>query len=250
MGVGAYSVAHVRTFQGRLRSAVQDATALDEASQTFAQTLSEEFEETVLARVFSTVAFRLLPEASRTFVSEAARAAKIEGLLTPELPVLSLMGTYGLERQWRQRALSKRHLGFPLASDDFTKSLPMISALLSQLGFKPPDRREDTRGIRVDHLLGGQAAGVFHVEDARTSVDSQGRKIIPAQDFVATYDVRTVYGMGGCWPDGSFVTCIVFTRKSLDRATIRRAAPILGAFGAVAAPLVARGRYFAESKQG
>jgi hypothetical protein len=165
---GAYSVAHVRTLQDRLRGAVQRATALDEASQSFAQAVAEEFKETVLARVFSTITFRLLPEASRTFVTQRARDGKIESLVTPELPVLSLMGTYGVEPEWRQRSLSKRHLGIPLASEGFTKSLPMISALLSQVGFDPMRLREETRGIRIDQLLGGQAAGVFHVEDARS----------------------------------------------------------------------------------
>jgi two-component system NtrC family sensor kinase len=242
----AYSVAHVRALQDRLRGAVQDATALDAASQSFAQTMAEEFKETVLARVFSTIAFRILPEATRTFVSQRAREARIESLMKPELPVLALMGTFGVEPEWRQRAVSKRHLGIPLASEGFTRSLPMISALLSQVGFDPLRSREETRGIRIDQLLGGGGAGVFHVEDARSSVDPDGRKIIPAQDFVAKYGVRTVYGMGGCWPDGSFVTCIVFTRELLDRATIRRVAPVLSVFRAVTTPLVARGRYFAE----
>lgn len=241
-----YSVAHVRALQDRLRGAVQDATALDGASQSFAKTMAEEFKETVLARVFSTVTFGVLPETTRTFVSQRAREGKIESLMKPETPVLCLMGTFGVEPEWRQRALSKRHLGIPLASEGFTRSLPMISALLSQVGFDPLGSREETSGIRVDQLLGGEGAGVFHVEDARSAIDSQGRKVIASQDFVAAYGIKTVYGMGGCWPDGSFVTCIVFTREQLDRTTIRRVAPVLSVFRAVTTPLVARGRYFAD----
>ncbi|MGH7435777.1 MAG: hypothetical protein ACRENE_08885, partial [Polyangiaceae bacterium] len=152
---------------------------------------------------------------------------------------------YGVEPRWRDRNLSKGYRALPLERDGFAQSLPMVSALLSQLGVDPWRSTRDTRGIRVDQLLGGQSSGIFHVEDAATSVDAKGRKIIPAQEFVATYGVKTVYGMGGYWPDGTFATCVAFTRESVDRAAIRRVAPILSVFGAVATPLVARGKYFA-----
>ena len=243
--LAAYSVAQARALQNRLRSALLGSTAVDQASQAFAQTLAQEFDQTVLTRVFSTVPFQRLPDAPKSFAARTAREARAEALLVPGLPVLTLMGTHGLEPQWRDRNLSKRYLAVPLLPNGFTESLPMISALLSQFGFERSRLASDVRGIRVDHLLGGQTASVFHVEDARSSVDAAGRKVIPAQDFVERYAVRTVYGMGGHWPDGTFVTCIVFTRELLDRPTVRRLAPILTVFGSVASPLVARGAYFA-----
>lgn len=88
-----------------------------------------------------------------------------------------------------------------------------------------------------------QTASIFHVEDARSSIDVAGRKTIPAQDFVERYSVRTVYGMRGCWPGQHVRDLHGLTRELFPTV---RLAPILSVFGSVGSPLVARGRYFAS----
>ncbi|KHD05663.1 hypothetical protein PN36_23135 [Candidatus Thiomargarita nelsonii] len=39
--------------------------------------------------------------------------------------------------------------------------------------------------------------GTFLVQDAKNDRDDQNRRIIPMQDFVADYKVKTVFGLGG-----------------------------------------------------
>lgn len=46
--------------------------------------------------------------------------------------------------------------------------------------------------------------------------------MIPAEDFVAEQDVKTVFRMGGFYPDGTMVVAIVFTRELLPRAAVER----------------------------
>ena len=64
----------------------------------------------------------------------------------------------------------------------------------------------------------GTIAGVFYVDDAATAVDSKGRRVIAAGEFVQEHDVRTVFGFGGAYGlTGTFVVAVVFTRDSFGR---------------------------------
>jgi hypothetical protein len=122
----------------------------------------------------------------------------------------------------------------------------MVAALLSDLGVSMGPQSAD--GMQRDGLLGGEATGIFYVEDAATTVDARARKIIPAQDFVAAYGVKTVFGMGGAWANGEAVACIVFGRKFLARNVARRVAPLLSVFRAATNTLAVSGRHFEEQR--
>ncbi len=95
------------------------------------------------------------------------------------------------------------------------QSIPMLAKLLVDLdvNFAGLDSWEalDTRA-----LLGGQN-GAFFVDDARVAEDARGRRVIPNKEFVEAYGVRTVFGMGGAYFEGTLALAIVFTSEVIDR---------------------------------
>ena len=96
----------------------------------------------------------------------------------------------------------------------------MLARLLKELGVDLTwlDAATDLNARR---LIGG-FNGVFFVDDAATAQDNLGRKIIPAQDFVEEQGVKTVFGMGGFYPDNTLIVIIVFARERLTRTHVER----------------------------
>jgi hypothetical protein len=243
-----YSVAEVRALQDRLRQALETADSLEGAAQRLTELVTAEFGTTVvLARAYATIPFRLLPIQNRQFVQKVAREGGVEALLTPEMPILSLVGTHGSNPDWQNWRTSRNHIGIPLASAAFVESMPMVSALLSDLpsvGVTRPAHSKAASGL-IHRLIGGDGSSIFHVDDAKKAVDRRGRKVIPSQQFVLAYDIKTVFGMGGSWPDGSLSAFVVFTRETISLAVVRRLAPLMTVFRSCTTSLVMRGRYFA-----
>jgi hypothetical protein len=57
----------------------------------------------------------------------------------------------------------------------------------------------------------------FFVRDASEAVDSSGRLMIPARDFVREFDIRSVFGVGGEFlAEGIVVVCIFFSTELLN----------------------------------
>ena len=243
-GLAGYSVAEVRVLQDRLRQALESAETLEGAGQRLTELVTAEFGATVvLARAYATIPFRLLPTHRRQFVQKVAREGGVEALLTPEMPILSLVGTHGSNPEWQNWRTSRNHIGIPLASAAFVESMPMVSALLSDLGVGRPAPSRAASGL-IHRLIGGDGSSIFHVEDAKRAVDRRGRKVIPSQQFVLAYDIKTVFGMGGSWPDGSLSAFVVFTRETIGVGVVRRLAPLMTVFRSCTTSLVMRGRYF------
>jgi hypothetical protein len=243
-----YTVANLRAFQERLRESVDRCTSIEQASQHLVDLLFHEFAGVVLVRVYAIHGLQVLPQPNREWLEALARAKGVAALLGPATPVMSLVGTRGVEAAWNDRKLSKGHVGIPLVSREFVETIPMVAALLSDFGASVTSRRSDG-GMQIEGLLGGSRAGIFYVDDAATAVDARGRKIIPEQDFVATYEVKTVFGIGGAWASGERVACIVFTRQSVERSVVRRVAPILSVFLAATNTLAVDGRHYADARQ-
>lgn len=195
---------------------VQRATYLEHAAQELATIVHERFSESVvIARVFFTVPFEALPSANRAFVQSLADAADVGAGLKPATPVLSLIGTHGEEPDWTDRRKSKGHVGIPLISSGFVGSVPMISRLLKELGV--PLEWVDSHESTMIETTMGRTAGLFFVEDAARATDSQGRKIIAAQDFVSRYGVKCVFGIGSVYMGGQIVVLVVFCRDTFAR---------------------------------
>jgi hypothetical protein len=94
---------------------VGQSKCLEEAAQELATALQKQFDESVvLSRVYVTAPFDTMPPTNKTFVQNLA-------------PVLSLIGTYGQEEDWRDRRNSKGHVGIPLISSAFVGAIPMIA---------------------------------------------------------------------------------------------------------------------------
>lgn len=68
--------------------------------------------------------------------------------------------------------------------------------------------------------------GVFHVRDAQSP---EGEALIPDRDFVTQHGVRSVFGLGSPYVDGSALVVLVFSRDLVERETVVRLAPLASA---------------------
>ena len=103
-----------------------------------------------------------------------------------------------------------------MISSSFVDDIPMISRLLKQLGV-PVDWVDSHDSQAIVNAI-GNTVGLFFVENASQATDDQGRKIIAAQDFVSSYDVKSVFGTGGAHPNGQMVVIVVFCDDTLSKA--------------------------------
>ena len=237
-------------FPSQLRDVVKDARirvegrkSLASASQALADTVYSALEESLaLTRVFATVPFRLLPPAQQAFVRNLMRERRVEGLLAPSLPVLTLMGTRGARPQWNHRDESRGHLAIPLVSAAFVDSIPMISRMLAEFGLVIEGL--ETGGAVVKSRVGTLSA-MFYVADARTETDDQGRVVISAQEFVEQEGVKTVFGFGGAYMlEKSYVAIILFARETVKADLARELAPLSSALKAATMRLVDQEKFF------
>jgi hypothetical protein len=208
---------------------VNKASCLEDAAQALARDFHEKFTESVvIARVFVTVPFEALPESNRDFVQNLVASSSATELLTPTTPVLSLIGSYGDDKEWQDRRTSKGHVGVPLVSSAFVGAIPMIARLLKELGIpmKWIDQHDSEMIIRTI----GKSSGLFFVDEAAEARDHVGRKIITAQDFVSAHEVHSVFGIGGAYEGGEILIVVVFCRDAFSRATAKRFLPVIKSF--------------------
>jgi hypothetical protein len=212
---------------------------VQQAAQLFVEDFGRSFRSVVLGRLFLVLPFERLPPA------EAARAtAALHGAAPGRaFQVLSLLGTWGRQAAWCDRRASRGHLAVPLLDQAHVQEVPMIAKLLSdlQVDFAGLD---DGRPIASQRMLGG-LNGKFFVSDALTAIDSRGRFVIPARDFVTTYGVRTVFGMGGAYVDGTLAVCVFFTDELVDSVVVDRFPSLISNFKMGTAPLLAQGHIYA-----
>ena len=202
-----------------LRERVGRAESLEEAAALVAQTLHERFTAgTILARVYAVIPYRELEPPVTAFVDDLAAKTDETERMGPETLVLALLGTHGAESAWCDRRTSVGHRGIPLVSAAFVQKIPMVARLLKELGVDLA-WLDASPEVNARRLLGG-FNGVFYVADAESVRDAQGRLVIPAQDFVAAHGVKTVFGMGGFYPDGTLLAIIVFSNEYLKRSQV------------------------------
>ena len=146
-------------------------------------------------------------------------------------------------KDWNDRRKSKRHGGIPLISAEFVDGIPMIARLLRELGV-PLDWIDSHDARRLVTTI-GSTVGLFFVEDAARAMDDQGRKVIPAVDFVFAYGVKSVFGTGGAYSGGQMLVVVVFCRDPVARVTAEVFLPLVDLFRAKTATLVAPAKVFA-----
>lgn len=212
-----------------LRATVGKTPALENAAELVARALYATFEaSTALARVYAVVPYRELTRPVAAFVDELVAKSGQSGHVLPDTPVLTLLATHGAKEEWCHRSKSKGHVGIPLVSAEFVHAIPMVARLLKELGVDLAwlDAATDVNARR---LLGG-FNGLFFVDDAATARDNLGRLIIPAQDFVEEQGVKSVFGMGGFYPDNTLIVIIVFARETLRRSQVERFTSLISLF--------------------
>lgn len=198
-----------------IKGEIKNSEYLEDAASKFTNAIYNEFSKSfVLSRLFVTIPFCDLPDDNKRFVEALADSKGIISQLRDSTPILSLLGTSGLENAWNSRTNSKGHVGIPLISASFVDSIPMMSRLLKELGINLEWLKYFDTDIVTKKM--GKISGLFYVEDAAKNTDKLGRKIISAQDFVAKYNVKTVFGMGGYSSIGmKYVVMINFMNKQL-----------------------------------
>jgi hypothetical protein len=83
------------------------------------------------------------------------------------------------------------------------------------------DGLDGTRAISSRRML-GTSNQRFYVPSAKLAVDSEGRSIIPAREFVSQFGVETVFGIGRRYVDGTLVATLVFSSENMDELTVDR----------------------------
>lgn len=194
---------------------------------------------TVLARVLVTRPYRELPPAEQAFADGLARTHGVRNRLRPETPVLALLATRGREPAWNDPRLSRSHRAVPLTDGPFVRTMPMVGRMLEDLGF-PVDGLGPSPE-RYGARLGDRAMGVFHVPDA-SAPEAAG--MMSSRDFVVSHGIRSVFGLGSVYLDGSVLVVLVFSRDIADRETVVRLAPLAAALKQRTYAAVAAGRIF------
>jgi len=218
---------------------------LEEAAQKCVDTMYREFEESiVLIRLYATVPFKQLPASNQEFVIKFGNSKGITPFIKDDTRVLSLLGTRGVKAAWNDRHKSQGHLGIPLVTASFVESIPMIAWLLKEMGVGL-DWIDNQDAWVVGKTLRTGLASMFYVPDAKTAVDYMGRKIIPAQDFVTTYGIKTVFGMGGSYINGTFITIILFTREVIEKSKTEKFMPLASTFKSATMSIALEGKIFA-----
>jgi hypothetical protein len=230
----------------KVEPSVKQLQSLEAAAQAVAEALHNQFEESVvLARVYLTSPFDALPQTNKDFVQKLAESAGAADDLKAATPVLSLIGTHGQEADWCDRRNSKGHVGIPLISSAFVGAIPMISRMIGEFGVPMGFLDSHDTGIIIENI--GSTAGLFFVEDAAEAIDSDGRKIIAMQDFVADYSVKSVFGIGGAYDGGQLLVVVVFCRDAFSRITAEHFLTLANFFKSQTNALVSGQRIFANA---
>lgn len=219
---------------------------LEQAAQQTLKLVYDTFQPSLpLLRLYIMLPYAKLPLPHQQFVTQVAQVRNQAGLIKPQTPVLSLLGSQGARPEWREIRKSANHLAIPLISKEFIQQAPMMSAMLKEMGvnlewFDRPQRDIFTYPV-------GRMGGVFYVADAAQAQDSQGRNIIPDQDFVSQNRIKSVFGsMGTYFSDKSFVAMVFFTNEKLEKTTVIPYTSLANSFTAATASLSRHSLFFEE----
>ena len=207
---------------------LSDTAPLADITQKSCDAFYETFEQSVvLVRVFVTVPFAMLMEDEQAIGRAVLERKQITDPVESTTPVMTLLGTRGVEKSWCDRLTSQGHRAFPLVSRLLIESMPMTAQLLQVLGSERGSAAPKDAGL-TEKAWGAGRAGLFYVEHAAHTVDTQGRKIIGAQSFVEQYNVQTVFGAARAYRDDLFLVQLFFCRHHVSRERAREFLPLVG----------------------
>lgn len=241
-----YTVNDISQLQEKISAELEGSLTLQEAAQKCVDVIYADLKDSVaLVRCYATIPIKQLPSTDKIFAINLAQSNRIADLLEESTLVLSLLGTRGDLVDWNDRYRSKNHLAIPLAASSFVEAIPMVAQLMQDMGIGLGWLDTKDSGIVVKTL--GTVAGVFYVREAATRVDEQGRKIVPAQDFVRDNGIQTVFGLGGSYLNSLCVILILFTREIIERPKVERFLPIINTIKSATMSLVMRNELFASA---
>jgi len=223
---------HFAVWMKGMRAAVEagcaHAPSLESAAQASVHAIFDGFtDSSILVRFFAILPAGELPADLR------ATAEKISPC-TSTTPVITLLGSYGLETAWRDRRLSRGRAAIPLVHG---APVPMMANVFEEL--RGALKGYDSTGLKAYMEPGLFKSGCFHIPDANTALDSLGRKVIPSQDLVQEYGVVTVFGAGAAYLGTSLAGMMIcFTRVSLEPEVGQAALTTLSQFRALTQKLV------------
>lgn len=231
-----------------LQHAIQEASGCacaQEAAQKFVDVIYERYcDSLVLLRLFTTVRYDELPEEDRRFVDGRGRDTNTTHLIHAATPIFTLLGTRGANPEWNDRRASAHFRCIPLASTAFISSLSMLSRQFESVGFDLS--LIDDWEMKV--AAAGRAdryRGMLSIGDAGIDRDTQGRMIVPKQDFVAASCVKSTFGFGSGYRGyPALVTLFVFTNEKVERPVVEPFSDLLEAYISLTEALVGHGRYF------
>ncbi len=229
--------------QDRVRDELRASPSFEVSAQRYVQQIHAAFSgEIALARMFMTIPFDDLPDDLRRSAWKVVEGQALAAQIKPMTPVLTLLGSHGDEAQWCDRRSSRGHAAIPLCSNSFVDSIPMVARMLQEMGVDLGLKLDTERYVK--NLLGVGWVGLFYVEDARSARDDKGRRVIPSAEFVDTYNIRTVFGLGKVYANGAITAFIAFTTKVIPRAKVELLVPTVNLFKASTNELVQSRQYF------
>jgi serine phosphatase RsbU (regulator of sigma subunit) len=200
----------------RLVAALRDQALTASSVELFAQQVSESLHETfrddcgrrqtALVRVYVTTSFDALPSTERCHL-----AAGGEPQGAGSSTVLSLLGTSGTQEAWNHRTRSRDHRLIPLRSAEHVEGLPMIAALLGQLGVDVKALATGSPDVMLKS--GDGSCRIFYVDEAH------GSPLVPAQDFTERHGIRSVIGFGGALSMGEVFAVVLFCTVPVPRTS-------------------------------
>lgn len=162
--------------------------------------------ECALVRCFKTHAYERLDAELRAFADRMLG----DQPQWPTMKCLTLLATAGEKPEWAARELSVGHQAIPLLSKDAIEQVPMVSALIEQLGLEAGTIVKPNPAFLLEPDQ--RTYNVFHVPDA------VGSPNIPAQeDFVIPFGIESVLGYGGILPLGDLFAIIMFSKCRISR---------------------------------
>jgi hypothetical protein len=222
---------------------VEGAQSFESVAQHLTNFLYDHLKSSVLVRFYGTCSFGQLPQENQLFARNLATSANVQDLITDRTPVLNLLSTRGRLPDWNNRRRSKGHVSIPLVSSKFVQAIPMIARVLHEFGLGTEWlNQRDATSLIVKSM--GRSGAVFFVPDATTFRDQAGRLVIPAQDFVSSHQVRSVFGVGGAYPDGKIILFLCFTTETLDRRTAEKFLPAINMIKAQTISMMTKGLLF------
>jgi hypothetical protein len=218
-----------------------------ELAQAMVGICYERFQKSlVLLRLFLTAPYSALPAHDRQLVDEKTKVSETFDLLRAGTPVLTLMGTRGWAPAWNERDKSRGFRCIPLVSSKYVASLSMLAMQFRNMNFDF-ESFDGWDASMAGAEQTGKYSGMLYVRDAAVDRDDLGRMVVPRQEFVAEYGVKTALGFGAKYPNYPAMGILfTFTDEILTRSEAEPFARLLEAYLSHSEKLVGNGAIFSE----